>query len=322
VKFSVDGWDPSYGQAFDVEEILVESNAAVNVDLEIAEADWKPIPASRIAPPAAVLFVDGVRRIDARVWVEGTAVTDPPLAGICASYSAGVVCCCDGRAHIVVAEARRGLFTLAGHATDVSTTAGTYTACHTAVCDGVPAIQALSQALQARMGELEVVTALDARASLPAHGIKQDDDLLVVDGPLRGRTHLPRALGFIKTHRTEYLPPHLNAVVSQMQLGERTPVFLLGSSWDRHAWYLRLPGESKAPWAGVVRVECSADLQRDVVIALADVSQSILPRYASAEHKDPRAPQNLYPIGGLERDLRHRLGDPRVLFRALKAASR
>ncbi|MGZ6885814.1 MAG: hypothetical protein ACXVJA_06350, partial [Acidimicrobiia bacterium] len=46
-----------------------------------------------------------------------------------------------------------------------------------------------------------------------------------------------------------------------------------------------------------------------------------LPRYASEPHKDPRAPQNLYPVGGLERDLRHRLGDPDLLYRALRLSS-
>ena len=35
-------------------------------------------------------------------------------------------------------------------------------------------------------------------------------------------------------------------------------------------------------------------------------------------HKDARAPQNLYPIGGLERVLRHRLGDAQVCYRALR----
>ena len=46
-----------------------------------------------------------------------------------------------------------------------------------------------------------------------------------------------------------------------------------------------------------------------------------LPRYASESHKDPRAPQNLYPVGGLERELRRRLGDPDVLYRALLIAA-
>jgi hypothetical protein len=48
----------------------------------------------------------------------------------------------------------------------------------------------------------------------------------------------------------------------------------------------------------------------------------VLPWFASAPHKDPRAPQNLVPIGGLERELRRRLGDEQLLFRSLRAAAR
>lgn len=42
---------------------------------------------------------------------------------------------------------------------------------------------------------------------------------------------------------------------------------------------------------------------------------------ASSPHKDPRAPQNLVPIGGLERELRHRLGDQQLLYRSLRGAA-
>ena len=48
----------------------------------------------------------------------------------------------------------------------------------------------------------------------------------------------------------------------------------------------------------------------------------LLPPLASSPYKDPRAPQNLVPIGGLERELRHRLGDQHILYRALRAAAR
>jgi hypothetical protein len=56
-------------------------------------------------------------------------------------------------------------------------------------------------------------------------------------------------------------------------------------------------------------------------VALADVVAATIPRFASEPHKDARAPQNLYPIGGLERELRRRLGDPRLLYRALRIAA-
>jgi hypothetical protein len=51
------------------------------------------------------------------------------------------------------------------------------------------------------------------------------------------------------------------------------------------------------------------------------VVTATLPRYASARHKDPRAPQNLYPIGGLERELRRRLGDKELAIRALRSSA-
>ena len=179
----------------------------------------------------------------------------------------------------------------------------------------------LSQALQRHLAEVEVTTAVQARAAVYEHGVPTDRDLLVVDGPLRGRQHLPRALGYIKSHRSTYLPSELNALVAALTPGQRTPVFLMGTSWDRHSWYLRLPGPPGSPWAGVVRIECSADLPVSEVTRLAAVSQKCLGRYASAAYKDARAPQNLYPIAGLERELRRRLGDPRLLYRALRVAA-
>jgi hypothetical protein len=47
----------------------------------------------------------------------------------------------------------------------------------------------------------------------------------------------------------------------------------------------------------------------------------LLPPLASSAHKDPRAPQNLVPIGGLERELRRRLGDQQLLYRSLRMAA-
>jgi len=75
------------------------------------------------------------------------------------------------------------------------------------------------------------------------------------------------------------------------------------------------------PWSGVVRLECSADLPLPEVTRLGDLTARLLPPLASVPHKDPRAPQNLVPIGGLERQLRRRLGDQHVLYRALRAAA-
>lgn len=323
MRFSVDGWDPTYGTSLDLEDYLGESTASVELNVELPAGQWRALdPDPGQALPAALLFVDGVRRIEARVWIDENAPGSGPAteasAALCASYAAGVVCCCDQRAHLVLAETRRGLFTIAPHASDITTWAGEYTACRTPANAATPLSVTLSQALQRRLGEAEVRTAIAARAAMAEHGVPADGDLLVVDGPLRGRQHLPRTLGYIKSHHTTYLPPELNALVGTLSPRQRTPVFLMGTSWDRHTWYLRLPGASGAPWAGVVRIECSADLPVPDVISLAGLSQLCLGRFASAAYKDARAPQNLYPIAGLERELRRRLGDPRLLYRALR----
>ena len=162
--------------------------------------------------------------------------------------------------------------------------------------------------------------AMNAVAGLAAQGAAASR-LLVVDGPLRGRQGLADAIGLIKTHHTHYLPVDQRGLLGVLAPGERTPVFRIASSWIRHAWYLRLPGGGGGPMAGIVRCECSADVSTDVAVRLADWSAAALPRYASAAHKDARAPQNLYPIGGLERELRRRLGDSRLLYRALRSAA-
>ncbi len=130
MSFSVDGWDPTYGTSLELEEDLGESSAEVDIGIEVPPKRWRPISAGpAMAPPCPVLFVDGVRRIEARVWIDdvsnGSPATDASAA-ICASYAAGVVCCCDAGAHFLSAETRRGLFTVAPHAEDIVTSAGPY----------------------------------------------------------------------------------------------------------------------------------------------------------------------------------------------------
>ena len=121
----------------------------------------------------------------------------------------------------------------------------------------------------------------------------------MIDGPLRGRTQLPRALGYVKTHRVQYLPPDWPAWSGGCAPGQRCPVFLLGTTWHRYTWYLQAararPGRRGPAWSGSrPPPTCPAD----EVIRLADVSAVTLPRFASSPYKDSRAPQNLTPIAG------------------------
>ena len=160
------------------------------------------------------------------------------------------------------------------------------------------------------MTELELVAAR-------AH----DCDLVVFDGPLRGRTD-PSGVGYIKTQQVQYLPDDLAPILGRLGDGDRTPLFLVGSrSYRRFSWYLRLPGPRHQPLSGIVRLELPAVGPIVDAVARAERISALLPRFASEPHREPRAPQNLYPIAGLEHHLRHRLGDALLLERSLRLAA-
>ena len=313
--FWVDAWDPSYAAAVDTDGDgpAAESTATLDPDVELPAAAWAPLPYPvDLRPPAVVLLVDGVRRTDARLWTAEPDGTSYP--GLAASYAAGVVRCDlhRGVAGLAAARVERGLFTASPTATEVDAGQVRYPV-HRISRPDLPSLQ---QAVQGPLAALEVRVATEARDGLPDRA-----DLLVVDGPLRGRAHLPRTIGYVKTHHKQYLPPELTAVVTSLPPGRRCPIFRLGTSWTRFTWYLRLPGGSGAPWSGVVRVECSAELTVPAAVALADLSVVTMPRFAAAAYKDPRAPQNLIPIAGLEHRLRSRLGDSALLHRTLTRAA-
>jgi hypothetical protein len=325
----VQSWDPAYGSPSEESGGPPRSGVEVDAGVERAEAEWAPVePGPAPAADGTVLFIDGVRRIDAMGWI-GTedaaaleGVTDTtggsPQLALLASYAAGVVRCAPGRAEVVEARVFRGVFSGAAGFGDVPTSAGAYAATPVPVNQARPVAQQLSLAVVDRMRRVEAELSWDVHADVEAGGAPE---LLVVDGPLDERVRLPRTLGYVKTHGTDYLEPAQHRMAGLLPEGCRTPLFRLAGRYPRYSWYLRLPGGSPAPWAGVVRVECSAALPTAEVVELAGRSQSLLCRYASTEYKDSRAPQNLHPIAGLERQLRRRLGDQALLYRAIRAAA-
>ncbi|WP_038056093.1 DNA double-strand break repair nuclease NurA [Thermus amyloliquefaciens] len=141
--------------------------------------------------------------------------------------------------------------------------------------------------------------------------------LLIVDGPVRLRRRDP-VLGYIKTHWARYLPEGKEALLFALKPGERTPMFRVHRGGQALAsWYLRLPLPPEGvrpPESGLLRVETPL---QEGASALADLSLSLFPALASHPVKDPRAPQNLLPVGGLERELARRMGSREVVGRLL-----
>ncbi len=303
-RIHVEAWDPEYGSPFATGD-LTPSLTEVDPSVEVAPASWKPIPPEpESGANERLAFIDGVRRIDAVVWIEDS---DGALRrGICATYAAGVVAT-GGRAEIREVQVRRRLLTPCGSAAPFATDAGIY-APETVAGE---TFGQLSSSLQELLRRLEVEVAVR----------ETDFDLLVVDGPLSSHHAREGVVGYVKSHHVSYLEPELERVVGALEPFERTPLFLTTTSYRRYSSYLRLGGARSHPFSGVVRLEISAQSPLSNVKRLASLAARTLPRYGSVPHKDPRAPQNLFPIGALERELRRRLGDHAVVDRALRAAA-
>ncbi|WP_173055179.1 hypothetical protein [Phytohabitans houttuyneae] len=310
-RLYMDTWAASYGASFEgADGPTAPSTAEVETHHEVEPESWHPIVApDGVRAPDVVLLVDGVQRVDGTLSTEEDDGASFP--GLAASFAAGVVRCdlAQGAAELAGARVARALFTASPSVEDVIAGQVRY-AVHKV--EGSGELRKLQASVQAPLTALEVEISGAART---------DGDLLVVDGPLRGRRHLPRTIGYIKTQQSQYLPPGLTPVVTSLTTGQRSPIFKQGTAWGCWSWYLRLPGGNGAPWSGMVRVECAPDLPVEYAVELANLSLVTLPRFASTPYKDPRAPQNLIPIAGLERRLRGLLGDARLLHRALTLAT-
>jgi hypothetical protein len=299
----VEAWDPEYGGAFAPGD-RTASLAEVDPSVEVPAGSWKPIAPEPEGPARRLAFVDGVRRIDALVWIE-----DPDGAlrrGLCASYAAGLVAL-SHRAEIREIRVRRRLLTASGSAVPIATEAGTYAPSPAAG----ESVAQLSSGLQELLRRLEIEVG----------ALEKDFDLLVVDGPLSSHHAREGVVGYIKSHHVSYLGPELERVVDNLEPFERTPLFLTTTSYRRYSAYLRLGGERSHRFSGVVRLEFSAESPFSAAQRLACLAARTLPRYGSVPHKDPRAPQNLFPVGALERELRRRLGEHAIVHRALRAAA-
>jgi uncharacterized protein len=305
VKLGVDTWAPEMGAAGGGDD-LPTAPGAVDVGVEVPADDWAPRRPA--APgPAPVAFVDGVRRIESVVWADDRATGGGVRQALAVSVAAGAVCCEGPDATVTHARVQRLLVGPAGLPT-LDTRAGAFEP--RAVADDDPA--SLQRGVQERLRRLERSLLDELLREGPT------SELLVLDGPLDGSVAVPHAVGYVKSHHVAYLPDAVRDVVGRLAPGERTPLFLAQSSWTRFSWYQRLPHGGQLPWAGIVRCEASSDLSVTQAVDLADRTTAQLPRFASRPHKDRRAPQNLYPIGGLERHLKRLLGDATQVLRCLR----
>ncbi len=155
--------------------------------------------------------------------------------------------------------------------------------------------------------------------------------LVIVDGQIFPGEEPYKApgqlLGYTKTQAATYLGPGEQALLHTLQPHQRTPIFsipgyALRRPLDVFSWYVRLPLEPSVPFYGgaaLLRVETPTPEPAEAS-KLADFSVSLFCTLASSPARDPRAPQNLIPIGGLEQWLGRHLGHGEVIRRRIVQA--
>jgi hypothetical protein len=302
-----DPWQPAYGMGFEGTE--PETDALVDPTVETDNWSLPRVPA--VDPPRTTWFIDGVRRLELRLLATANGRQRPAAFG---SYAAGSVRCAD-RAEFGEHCVERRLIVGGGLPLEDVTVA----------CGG-------AQLTFAGLGELsaepdQLLWKLQdemrlAEATLADTLPVDDDSVVLLDGPLTFPGTPRRAVvGVAKRSVRMYLEQPYEDLIPALEPGQRTPLFGLGqptSGVQRFAWYTRVMA-LRPPWhdhAAIVRGEVRAVHGLDGARLLADRVTVALPGYAG-RLGDPRTPQNLAPVAGLEAWLRHRLGDPRLIRRAL-----
>ena len=303
----VEPFDPAYGAGFRADE---EDEHAVECRVIEDGGNFRIHALPEVGPPARLCFVDGVRRTEARLT--RTKAEGETIAGLAGAWGAGaVVIGPEGPAAIRHAEIGRAAIFSGGRPVRLRPRPGGWSWMSLSVESNE--LRAAPQHLQRLMR--------DAEAGI-ADRLSRDGWMVVFDGPLHNvrRSRVTPVVGYVKTHHRRTLAVEHWHTVPSLGVGERTSLFAMKD--DRYACYIRVgdPGPWAGPWAGIARLEVPASAGSGQAIATVDRAARWLPAFASAPHRDARAPVNLAPVARLERHLHHLLGDSRLALRAVREA--
>jgi hypothetical protein len=309
VKLRVDTWDAEYGSSYDAVELADPDEPSIR---PVEVRDWVPVCPRDSELPSRIGFIDGVRRIDVRLFAEDGAGLAPALAG---SWAVGIAW---GGRPPGIGGIRLGRELVVGGglahpplSLEIGRSRIRYAYRSAAGITQTDPILGLQNAM--RQAEAELAQRIAVGDGL---------ELLVLDGPLTYFASAAPVVGMIKRQVRSYLSADQAAILAELRTGDRSPIFLLGEQrLERYSWYCRIGARRPIDgvMTGIVRLEASAVLGLAEAVRLADATACALPRYATQIGRDPRAPQNLYPIARLEAELHHHLGDAAVIKRGLEA---
>lgn len=307
IRLQLDPWPPDYDSA--VQFFEFEDHQA-EIDVTVERSEWVEVKPAAVQPFSSVCFVDGVRRVEARVIAEHPGQI---IHGLFGSLAVGCTRVSSGRATLDKQTVERFLILGGGLCRSETLTIGQTTLSFQGVASP-------SKSPDEVLGELQ--NAMRSREALLAQDLALDDSCVFADGPLTyfvSSRH--QVIGLIKSIYLPYLSAKEFQLVSSLRLGCRTPLFAITDmKYNRYSWFMRI-GEGQHhehPLSGVIRLEVRAAIGQDNARRMADFSAHFLPVCASTAVRDARAPQNLLPVGALENDLRHRLGDSLLIHRAIE----
>jgi hypothetical protein len=308
-QLKLDPRPPTYDSVAEVS--LGEQTRATVVD-DVEAADWQPIALPAPAAPPRLAFVDGVQRLERRISAVGEGW---PIPGALVSYAAGAVCC-DAEPPLRHITVRRRIILTRG-----AVPAAVRLEAQNGPVDYLPEFSAGEDfdSLTRTLNDLRAGLETEVVRALLGDGV----DLIIVDGRLPDVRQGP-IVGLIKTLHDLYISkPEQVACLEALRAGQRSPVFLIQRARSTYySWFvcLRAPGRFDIPLSGLARLEMDDHTPKAEAFRTADVTAAVLPAYASTPSRDDRAPQNLLPVGQLERELRRRQGDVEYLTRLMMTA--
>ena len=309
LTLKIDPWNPAYESALQLDELAGQPET---VNALVETEDWSSAPAIAPEPrPETIVFIDGVQRVDIRVIGDDAGRI---VYGAFSSLAVGAVLVSGRRAEVSAGMPERILaLTDGARSVPVDIRAGRLTLRYQSQSTSVSGVPGVNEALRAGRQAAET--------RLGEHMADAGYPLVVVDGPLGfWPTRHSTVVGLVKTIHKQYLAPPQLDLLARLGPGERTPLFRIERDRSAYSWYLRLSPRRpiEHPWAGLVRLEVLEFVGVDTAVRLANLTAGLMPDFASSPIRDPRAPQNLYPVGALEEHLRRRMGDQELIRRSIE----
>jgi hypothetical protein len=324
-NFRLEPWGNDYEPPIQISEELAPSESDVELTVEPTD-DWESFEAQPpLSLPNQLIFIDGRRRLDAAIVGSNCNTIIYGVFGTIAVGAVVVDRTIPKASYLLEPEIEiQRVVGFGGKQETVDTPipcplgskSKLFYEAFNDKFDNTPAARGAIVQTAMLKAEEELVGKLD---------IKDADTLVIRDGSLRNESPV-FTLGYIKTMHRQYLPEKYAALLWKLLPGQRTPIFKIKlQNRSLYSWYLKSGDSQHLPQHlgyhdlyGIVRLELSSEIPLEKAKEIANQTCHLIPYYASHPSRDPRAPQNLAPVGALERELGRRMGDATLIKRRLQ----